>query len=242
MVGSHNVDIALIQAVPQSRTVVPGLDGRIPFDKVAVFFIITVGEPQMVDAHFSRDALLVQRLIAEKFQFARRRKVQHVQARVVFMRHFHRPRRRLVAHFRAANQLVVLNRKVFAKLADIEITVAAYQHFVLRMDGNQGRHFREDAFQRVFVVHQHISGRSTQKELHAGGKRIVDAEQCVQVVVRRPDEKTVIGKRHFRSPLPFGLQGIDGGRRRLCVRHVHKRSDTAGNGCGRLRLDVCLMG
>ena len=159
MVGSHNIDIPACQRCSQCRTVLPCFNCGIPLYQIPIFRVIAIGKPQMVNARFRRDALLLQRDIFKQFQFPCSREMQHMQISAILMRHLHCPGRRFVAHFRASYQRMVVHRQIVAIFFLIKIFIAADQSFVFRMNGNDGRHIRKNRFQRVAVIDKHIARR-----------------------------------------------------------------------------------
>ena len=53
----------------------------------------------------------------------------------------------------------------------------------------------KNAFQGRLVIHQHVAGAGTHKNLHAAGQTWIDAFDGLQIVVGRAEVKTVVGSR-----------------------------------------------
>ncbi len=85
----------------------------------------------------------------------------------------------------------------------------------------------ENTFQDLFIVHQHISGRSSHKHLHPTGLRSRKRFQFVKIIVRRAEVKTVVRQRRMRGTLKFLTQRLKGRCWWRNVRHFHKTGNAS---------------
>lgn len=102
---------------------------------------------------------------------------------------------------------------------------------MLAMCCHKTRGISENTFQHLFIVHQHIPGRSPHKDLHPTGLRSRKRFQFVKVIVRRAEVKTVVRQRRTRGTLKFLTQRLTGCRGWRNVRHFHKTGN-ASHYCG----------
>ena len=160
VVCSDHVDGTVQQSGTQGRAVCFRFNGGIPFDEVLFGCVVCIREPQVVNAGFCGDFLLLQRqMLVKQLQFFARGKVVHVKTSTGFPRQSHCGRAGLPARlFRPNQRMVGRSQAGFSNFGQVVIQVGPNRAFVLAVGNELVVHLAEDAFQSLGVVHQHVSG------------------------------------------------------------------------------------
>ncbi len=157
MIAADHIQPVTQQRRAQGIAVGLILDRRVAFDQVAECWIVAVIEQQVVQADFSADVLLSERLVFEQLQLASGGQVQNVQAGAVTSGQFHRQRRGSVASFGIADQCVDIRRQVVAEAFAQTCCIGLDAWCVFAMRQQYRRHLGEQTFEGLRIIHQHIA-------------------------------------------------------------------------------------
>ena len=121
--------------------------------------VVFFGEPEVVHAGFRGEALALQRPGCEERELLGGRDVQDVQAGVVTLGERRGHRRRGIAGIGVADVRVLAGGDVLAPLGLGGRFRRLDHRSVLAMRGDEGGGVPEDAFERGFLVDEHVAGR-----------------------------------------------------------------------------------
>ena len=236
MIGSHD-QLAALDGPAQSLPVLCRLDSRIALHPPAVFPVILIRKPEVMHANLARNAV-----IAQQFQFLGRGKMQDMQLGAMLASQSRRLARRLVAGFRAPDQGMYRKRSLLP-VSSLEIgCVLPYHALFLAMRRHYRRGVGKQSLQIGRILHQHIAGGRTEKDLDAADIAGIGLEYFLQVVLAASHIKGIVDAAVFGSHPVFLHQKFLSQRLGLGVGHIHERSDPAferGQGLGS---DIALMG
>lgn len=111
-----------------------------------------------------------------------------------------------------------------------KLGVRPHSRLVLAMCRDKHRAARKEVFERRWVVHEHVPGRTAHKSLDPADGSRVGFQHLVEVVIGRAEEKRVVRERGACCDGEFFGQFFLRRGGRVGVRHFHETGRTARDG------------
>ena len=147
-----------------------------------------------------------------------------------------------VTGFGTPDDGVLPDGHIVAELGPCRRRIGADGGLVFAVRGDEHRALLEDPFEYLCVVHEHVACGAAHEHLDAANGARIGEQHVVEVAVGSPHVEAVVGGTDFCGPVVLLLEEFLGQRLRHGIGHLHEGGNAAGDGCPRLRGDLCLVG